>query len=150
MSVVKGFTELIHGSLKIESKLQEGSSFSVEIPFEKVQTAKVNPRTPTKEPFINTRILLAEDNPLNAKIVIEFMQTVGLQVDWVDNGKKCLDTFIEKEEGYYQAIFMDLQMLIIAITANTFSSDREACKAAGMTGYVSKLIHIKDIEFLLK
>lgn len=44
MSVVKGFTELIHGSLKNESKLQEGSSFSVEIPFEKVQTAKVNPK----------------------------------------------------------------------------------------------------------
>ena len=172
MSVVKGFTELMHGSLKIESKLHVGSSFSVEIPFEKVQIAKVNNIVPTKEPFINTRVLLAEDNPLNAEIAIELMQTLGLQVDWVDNGKKCLDTFIEKEEGYYQAIFMDLQMPImdgleatrkiracdkkdrmlpiIAITANTFTSDREACKAAGMTSYVSKPIHIKDIESLLK
>lgn len=103
----------MHGSLKIESKLHVGSSFSVEIPFEKVQIAKVNNTVPTIEPFINTRVLLVEDNPLNAEIAIELMQTLGLQVDWVDNGKKCLDTFIEKEEGYYQAIFMDLQMPIM-------------------------------------
>ena len=178
MAVVKGFTELMHGTLQVKSKLGEGSCFIVEIPFqeaskeqkEALQNANAEDEERFKT-FNGKRVLLVEDNELNAEIARELLEMIGLSVDWAENGKVGTERFEQSEEGYYMAIFMDMQMPVMdgveatrlirasnrrdhgipvfALTANTFASDREKCKNAGMTGYISKPIHIRDIETAL-
>lgn len=179
MEVVQGFTELMQGSLKIESELGKGSTFIVEVPFEE-------PTVKEREAFMNSlkeidqkntnfegkKILLAEDNALNAEIAMELLQSIGLTVDLAENGEVAVQKFEASAYREYFAIFMDMQMpvmdgleatelirksdrkdrdiLIFAMTANTLTRDRENCQAAGMDGYISKPINIKDIESTLK
>ena len=178
MAVVKGFTELMGGTLKIESELGNGSLFTVEIPFkeptikEKELLMKTITDNSRKEDFEDKKVLLVEDNALNAEIAMELLQSIGLTVDWVENGEIAVKQFDESALNTYFAIFMDMQMpvmdgieatkqirsldrkdkdvLIFAMTANTLSSDRQKCKDAGMNGYISKPINIKDIEKTLR
>lgn len=178
MSIVKGLTELMGGTLTIESKLGEGSVFSVEFVFPEadetqkqvlLESEKEEENTPE---FNGKKVLLVEDNALNAEIATELLQSIGLVVDWAENGKAGVDKYHESAIGHYFAIFMDMQMPVMdgleatrvirssaradhdvpifAMTANTFASDRNDCKEAGMDGYISKPINIKDIEGTLK
>ena len=177
MSVVKGFTDLMHGKLNVESAPGVGSTFTVEIPFGKasdeqrqaVLDAKRGSELPDPR-YVGKRILLAEDNALNAEIAMELLKTVGFEVDWVENGRIAADRVIGAEQGRYLAVFMDMQMPvmggveatrairaagrldvpIIAMTANTFASDRERCKQVGMNGFVTKPISVKNILAALK
>ena len=177
MSVVKGFTDLMHGKLSVESAPGVGSTFTVEIPFAKaneqqrraVLDAKNEGELPDPR-YLGKDILLVEDNELNAEIAAELLQTIGFEVEWVDNGQKAVERIAQTERGHYFAVFMDMQMPvmggvdatrairasgridvpIIAMTANTFASDREVCKQVGMSGFVTKPISVKDILAALK
>lgn len=179
MSVVKGFTDLMGGTLHVESTLGQGSVFTVELPFEAAseeqKAAVLHPakkEKPDRDHFKGTRALLVEDNALNAEIAVALLQTLGFVVDWAENGALGVQKFRDSALEYYHVIFMDMQMPVMdgleatrqiraskrrdrdipifAMTANTFASDREKCKEAGMTGYISKPINVKDIEDTLE
>lgn len=175
MSVVKGFTELMNGKLSIESKVGEGSVFVVEIPFEKASEEEINSllsadtdNDSENAPYKGKKVLLVEDNALNAEIATELFNSIGLVTEWADNGKKGTECFIASEYGEYLAIFMDMQMPVMdgieatktirstdradrdipifAMTANTFASDKQSCMDAGMDGYISKPIKISELK----
>lgn len=174
MSVVKGFTELMGGTLAIQSRPGEGSTFTVELPFpeatpEERQTVLHPAALASDRPaYVGRKVLLVEDNALNAEIAIELLNTVGLSVDWAENGKLGTERFEASRPDEYFAVFMDMQMPVMdgvtatkvirastrpdhdipifAMTANTFASDRRSCREAGMTGYISKPVSVKNIE----
>ena len=175
MSVVKGFTDLMGGTLHIDSELGKGSVFTVEIPFPEASAeqreAVLHPpeKARADEARYNGRkVLLVEDNALNAEIATELLQSIGLTVDWAENGEIGIERYESSEIGEYFAVFMDMQMPVMdgvtatkairrssrsdrdvpifAMTANTFTTDRRSCREAGMTGYIPKPVSAKDIE----
>ena len=178
MSVVKGFTDLMGGTLSIESGgLGKGSTFRVEIPFapatEEQRRAVLVPAEEAPGPrFTGKRVLLVEDNALNAEIATELLQSIGLTVDWAENGLDGVKCFEASAPGAYFAVFMDMQMPVMdgveatrairaggradsdipifAMTANTFAADRKKCRDAGMNGYIPKPIDIQTIETTLE
>ena len=174
MAVVKGFTDLMDGKLSIESELGKGSTFIVEIPFDEPSikeresiSESAEDENKIRQDLSGKKVLLVEDNSINAEIAMELLKSIGLTVDWAENGKIALEKFSQSECNEYFAIFMDMQMpvmdgleatrqirkleredkdiLILAMTANTLDRDRQSCKEAGMDGYISKPINIKEI-----
>lgn len=118
--------------------------------------------------FTGNRILVAEDNELNLEIVTEILSMTGLNIETAENGKLCLEKFCKSANGYYDLIFMDIQMPVmngyeataairasnhpqaqtipvIAMTANAFSTDVRAAYDAGMNGHISKPIDINNV-----
>ena len=117
-------------------------------------------------------ILLAEDNDLNAEIAITILERAGLKVDRVENGVECVNRIIERPQGTYDLILMDIQMPkmdgykacreirslqdkakssipIVAMTANAFEEDKKKAIDAGMDGHIAKLINIEDLFVVL-
>lgn len=113
------------------------------------------------------RVLLAEDNDLNWEIASELLSELGLELDWAENGKICVEKFRDSEVGYYDAILMDIRMPvmngyeatqeirvmdredrnipIIAMTADAFAEDVKRCLECGMNAHVAKPIDVKDV-----
>ena len=114
------------------------------------------------------RVLLAEDNDLNWEIAEELLRELGLELEWAENGKICLEKFQASAPGFYDGILMDLRMPvmtgyeateairalerpdaktipIIAMTADAFSEDIQKCLACGMNAHVAKPIDIREV-----
>lgn len=122
--------------------------------------------------FAGVKILLAEDNDLNWEIAEALLTDLGMELDWAENGQICVDMFEKSEEGYYDAILMDIRMPvmtgyeaskvirsldradadipIIAMTADAFSEDIQHCLDCGMNAHIAKPIDIKIVTNQLK
>lgn len=178
LSIVKSFVELMNGRIHVESEPGKGTKFTVEVPLEHASEEDVCKKELPEQTFmtdknIGKRILLAEDNELNAEIAMELLKEEGFLIDWVKDGQECFDKLEEADEGYYDLILMDIQMPIlngydttakirqmenpkkattpiVAMTANSFDEDIEMTQKAGMNGFIAKPLDAEKMFIILK
>lgn len=174
LPIVKSMIELMGGSIQVESTQGVGTKFTVDISFDTASEADVYRDQIPEQPDIlekleGKRILLAENNDLNAEIAIEQLAEQKIIVDRAEDGAECLDKLEKADSGYYDMILMDIQMPvmdgydaaarmrrmkdekkasipIVAMTANAFAEDRQKAISMGMNDHVAKPI---DMNVLL-
>ena len=173
LPIIKSMIELMGGSIQVESRLGIGTKFTVDLSFDIASEEEVYGSQDTiKSSAIHTikgkRILLVEDNELNAEITKTVLEDVGALITRAENGQQAVELFKEKPAGTFDAILMDLMMPvmdgytatrkirsleradaktipIIAMTANAFQEDAEKCIAVGMNAHLAKPLDIEKM-----
>ena len=175
MAITKNLVEAMGGTIDVESELGQGSCFEVLIDLRIAEdrfvssTEQAEKDEPAGNVLKGMRFLCAEDNGLNAEILMELLKIEGAECTICENGKRVLEAFEQSAPGDYDMILMDVQMPvmngyeatkairrsshelaktipIIAMTANAFSEDIQHSLAAGMNAHVSKPVEMKVLE----
>ncbi len=175
LAIVKKIVDMMGGTIAVESKLGEGSTFILEMPFKVMDAEAIEKyEASCKKDTVVTdgisfggqKVLLVEDNEMNREIATELLEEVGLVIDTAVDGAMAVKTVSEKGTGYYDFILMDIQMPvmdgyeatakirelpggskipIIALSANAFKEDVDRSLAAGMNAHAVKPIDVKNL-----
>ncbi len=171
MTIAKNFVELMGGTIEVESEIGKGTTFTIRIPHRVTMEKQCAAEKPmeVEEKLQNLRVLLAEDNDLNAEIAQALLNDAGIEVERAADGVECLALLERRGTGYYDLILMDIQMPnmdgyqttriirhmddkkmaaipIIAMTANAFSEDKRRALAQGMNAHVAKPIDMATLK----
>lgn len=184
LPIVKSLVDMMDGRIEVESELNKGTKFSIFLTFpiarDSGETTDIAEQGLEKNSgesqntvtdLSGKKVLLVEDNELNAEIAMELLTRQGLYVDLAEDGQRCIEILDKMPEQYYDVILMDIQMPvmdgyettmairrsnnknaeipIIAMTANAFEEDREHALEAGMNGHIAKPIDIDKVFTIL-
>jgi CheY-like chemotaxis protein len=172
MAITKQFVDMMGGTIDVKSKKDEGSCFTVEIPFDVDAEKQVETVVDERVDLNGMKILLVEDNVLNMEIAQELLEDEGIQVTPAENGKIAVDIFTEKPAGTFDVILMDVMMPvmngyeatkairnsdhpeaktipIVAMTANAYAEDVKTALNAGMNEHVAKPIDFDRLFVVL-
>lgn len=173
LSICKSYVTAMGGTITCESTVDAGSTFSVELSFEKdlKQPSRTNEGVEGNGIlFENMRALLCEDNGVNQMIARRILEKYGFEVEIASDGAEAVEKFLRSDSGHYDVIYMDIQMSkmngyeaaaairtsghsqaesipIIAMTANVYAEDIEKSRASGMNAHIGKPIVIKDLLY---
>ena len=174
LAITAKIVEMMGGTISVKSKLGEGSEFTVELELEPLETdSQANADKSENIDLAGHRILLVEDNAINAEIARMILEQYGAEVQQAENGKTGLEALQEKGPGYYDAVLMDIQMPvmngfeatkairalggayatelpIIAMSANAYDEDVRDCLAAGMNGHIAKPFNPDELMRILR
>lgn len=182
MAITKNIVDMMNGEISVKSRLGRGTDFTVILHLKNQDTSaaaedysiktasenKENIKSIVENAFSDKRILMVEDNELNLEILSEIVSYTGVSIDEARNGREAVDKIAASPEGYYDLIFMDIQMPVmngydavkairmlnrsdaetipvIAMTANAFSDDIHKAIECGMNSHISKPIDVEEL-----